>query len=651
MDLAWLTPPRFQPGDAELEIAAHIIAGGKSSRLYKKLVYDLQLAQEVSADQDSYALASVFNVEALARPGHAAAELQAAVDAELERFIAEGPTEAEVERARNQIERQLYQSLQKAGGRADLLNLYNHYLGDPGYLPKDIERYARATAADVKRAMQTYLSKNARVVVLAVRGEKKLDPDPPASAAIPVRGTDSINADEPWRNKAPKAAHAIVPHLPAPASFKLSNGLTVLHAERPNLPIVSMQLVVKAGLAASDPALPGVGDFATALLEEGTQSHDALELADAVEQLGASYATQTRRDTTTLRMDALARNAPNALGLLAEIAQHPTFPDQEVERQRKMRLSSIAEVREDASALADAAMVRALYGAGHPYGRTALGTEDATKRITATDLRKFWQRNFRPDNAALVVVGAIDADRLRRLAEREFGAWSAPGTDPAASVVSDPAAKPVRVVVVDKPGAPQTELRVGRVGTIRTNPEFPALQVLNEAIGGAFSSRLNLNLREQKGYTYDASSRFDAGRMPAPFVIRTAVRADAAGPAVKEIFSELKRAESAPLAPDELERARGSLRQSLSGLFETNGVTASSFGELFAYGLVLDYYKRLPAEFGAVNAPVLERLARRYLDPSSMTLIAIGDRQRLQTALATLDLGPIEVWTITGTLF
>jgi zinc protease len=653
LDLAWLTPPKFKSGDAELAIAGYILAGGKSSRLFKKLVYELQVAQEVSAAQDPYALTSIFEIEAVARSGHTAAELQPLIDTELDRLAAEAPAAAEVESARNQIERALYQSLQKVGGmngRADLLNMYNHYTGDPGYLPKDIERYARVTPADVQRVVRDHLRKDARLVVLAVRGDKKLDPDPPAPKIASNRGTESINADERWRNATPKAGPARVPTLPAPNAFALANGLKVLYLERPNLPIVSAQLVVDAGLAAGDPALPGVSDFTAAMLEEGTTSRSSQQLSDELERLGAGYAALTRRDTTSLEIDALARNFPDALALLADIAQHPAFPADEIERQRKSRLSTIAESREQARALADVALARALYGPAHPYGSSA-DTEASVTRIGETDLRSLWQRTFRPDNAALIVVGAIDAASLKALVERQWGDWKPASAAIASATSAKPTTSTARVIIVDKPDAPQTELRIGRIGTVRTTPDFAALQVLNEAFGGAYTSRLNLDLREDKGYTYGVGSRFNYGRMPAPFVIRTAVRSDVSAPAVKEVFSELKRVTASPLAADELKRARGSLTQSLPGLFETNEATVGSFGDLFAYGLPLDYYRKLPAEFSAVRAPTLEALARRYLDPSGMVVIAVGDRKNLEGTLQPLGLGPLEVWPITGTLF
>jgi zinc protease len=651
VDLAWLTPARFKPDDADLGVAATILAGGKSSRLHKRLVYELQLAQEVSAAQDAYAMTSIFDVQAFARPGHTAAELQAAIDVELDRFASEGPTEAEVERARNQIERSMFQGMQKVVGRADTLNMYNQYTGDPGYLPKDIARYAAVTTASVQRAVRAHLRKDARVVVFAVRGAKKLDPEPAVTSPPRTRATESINADESWRRKPPAAGPAPVPNLPAPQSFKLANGLTVLHLPRPGLPIVTAQLVVNAGLSANDPALPGAADFAAGMLEEGTTTRNAVQIAQEIEQLGAGYSAQTRRDATVLRIDALARNFPAALDLVADIAQHPSFPAEEVERQRKSHLSAIVEAREDAGTLAEVAFSRALYGPDHPYGRGNLGTEESMQRISEADLRDFWRRWFRPDNAALIVVGAIDTAELRALTERLWASWAAAPIAAPAKPEAPAASTAARVVIIDKPSAPQAELRIGRIGTVRTTPEFPALQVLNEAIGGGFTSRLNLDLREEKGYTYGIGSRFEYGRRPGPFVVRTAVKSDVAIPAIREILAQLKRAGAAPLTTEELQRARGSLTQSLPAMFETNGATGSSFGELFAYGLPLDYFRRLPSQLKEVRAADLLPLAQRYLDPAPMVVIAVGDRATLQPALEALKLGPIEVWTVAGKLF
>ncbi|MEO8741283.1 MAG: pitrilysin family protein [Casimicrobiaceae bacterium] len=651
VDLSWLTPPMFKPGDAELTIAASILAGGKASRLYQKLVYELQVAQDVSATQDSFALTSIFGVQALARAGRTGAELQPLVDAEIVRLATEGPTVAEVERARNQIERSIYQGLQKVGGRADQLNLYNQYLGDPGFLPKDIERYNRVTAADVQRAVRELLPMNARVVTLAVRGDKVLDPDPPAPPPLAVTGTESINADEAWRNRPPKPGPARVPVLPAPQSYKLANGLTVLHFQRPAMPIATAQLVVNAGLASGNSTQAGVPDFALSLLDDGTATRNSRQIAEQFEQLGAAFDATTRRDTSVLGVDGLSRNFAEAMALLADVAQHPTFPVEEIERKRQSRLSDVASATEQPGLLANVALARALFGAANPLGVSSIGTEKSIKQTTQAELRDWWQRQFRPQAAALVVVGAIEPATLRALVEREWGTWKPVGDPPAVTAPAPVATTAARAIIIDKPNAPQTEVRVGRIGAARSTPDYPALQVINYALGGGFTSRINLNLREDKGYTYGAGSRFDFGRNIGTFAVSTAVRSDVSAQAITEIEGELKRAGSAPFAAPELAKARGALTDSLPGRFETNGATTSSFADLFAYGLSLDYYQRLPAQFSAVNATMAEPLARRYFDPAKMVLIAVGDRTTLEAQLKKLGLDPIEVWPVKGTLF
>jgi len=434
-------------------------------------------------------------------------------------------------------------------------------------------------------------------------------------------------------------------------SFKLANGLTVMHFQRPQLPIASAELVVNAGLASTDPALPGVPDFAAAMLDEGTRTRSAQQIAEQFEQLGTAYGAQTRRDTTSLSVDGLSRNFADTMALLADVAQRPTFPADEIERQRKSRMNDIASAREEPGVLAAAAFARAVYGPGNPYGTSSIGTEKSVAQTTGADLRKWWQAQFRPANAALIVVGAIDAARLRALVEQEWGSWRPVGDAPAAATADSPTTTTARAVIVDKPNAPQTSLRVGRLGTERTTPDYPALQVLNFAVGGSYTSRINQNLREDKGYTYGAQSRFDYGRKLGSFFVATAVRSDVTEPAIHEIIGELTRAESAPLAVAELNQARGALTQSLPAKFETNDATASSFSELFAYGLPLDYYRRLPAQYSSVRVATTEALAHRYLDPNSMVFVMVGDRAKLEAALTKLGLGPVEVWPITGTLF
>ena len=650
LDVAWLTPPAFTPGDAELKIAADILAGGKSSRLYKKLVYDLQLAQAVSADQDSYQHTSIFDIQALARPGHTPAELEAAIDAELTRLANDGPTQAEIDRVRSIIERGTFEGLEKVGGnggRANRLNYYNQYTGDPGYLAKDLERLRRVTPDDVQRAVKRWLGKDARAVIYAERGEKKLPPDVPATPVENVgRQTEVINADEPWRNRPPAPGREIVPRLPVPASFRLRNGLTVYHYERADPPVVTARLVVNAGLYANPPATPGLADFSLSLQDEGTATRTSPEIADAFAQLGAEVGAQTQRDSSVLQIDALAAQFPAALALFADVALHPAFPPAEIERGRNSRLAAILAARDDPASISDAAFRRALYGTSHPYGQTTLGTESSVKALNGGELRAFWERWFHPNNAALIVVGAIDRRQLEALVEREFGAWpAAPVPRLPALANLPPKATRARLVLVDKPGVNQTDLRVGRVAATRASPDFFALQMLNEILGGSNTARLNANLRETQGFAYGAFSRFDFGRAPGPFSIVTSVRTDATDAAIAEIDRELVRLRRSSPDAAEFRKARGSMVRSLPGAFETNAGTAGAFGNLFTYSLPLDYFARLPGNLQAVGITAVDAVARRYLNPADMVVVGVGEKAAVEAGLEKLGLTPTETWS------
>src|SRR5471032_3017315 len=496
--MGWLTSPAYKPGYAELGVAAQILGGGKSSRLYKTLVYDKQIAQDVSANQSSNALTSVFSVDVTARPGHKPEEIEQAMNAELEQLRANGPTDKEIERARNGIETGMLGQVEKVGSNANMMNQYNQYTGDPGYLAKDIERYRKVTAAGVQRAVDTYLKNQARVVVYGVPGTPDLGPEVPTPAPGKVKpqpGT-AINADEAWRNKVPAAGPAPAIHLPQGKSFTLANGLTVIYNSNPGVPLVSTQLVIKSGSGANPLAQSGLSSFTAQLLQEGTATRTAPQIADEVAQLGAFLGTGSGVDASFAQLTSLKATFPQALDLLADVVQHPQFPQAEVERQRASRIGELAQQRENAGAVAARVEAAALYGPKHPYGNIQLGTEAALKATTRADLQAFWQQHYVPNNAALIVSGDIGEAELKTLAEAKFGAWKAGTVAP--SVNATPQTTRARLILVDKPGAPQTAVRLSTIAVDRKTPDYAPLQVMNAALGGLFTSRLSNNLREEK---------------------------------------------------------------------------------------------------------------------------------------------------------
>src|SRR5688572_1316706 len=424
--MAWITPPFFKPGDAEADVTATILGSGRSSRLYKKLVYEKQIAQDVTASQYSLMLGSVFSIEATARPGRTVDELEKAIDEELAALAAMPPDISEVTRARNQFETSTVSSLESISGLANRLNMYNHYVGKPDYLQADLARYSNITPANVQAFVRDQLKPSSRVVVQAVAGTPDFGPQvatppPPKSAA--GTGAESLNADEAWRAKPPAAGAARTATLPTPTMATLPNGLTLLLNERKGLPVVSASLVLKTGSDANPLDKPGLASFVAAMLDEGTTTRTALQIADEAAQLGASLSTSSSMDSTTISGRSLAKNFAATLNLMADVTLRPQFPQAEIERQRASRLGALLQQREHPSQVATQVAAAALYGPKHPYGFSEIGTEASVKAMTRDDMVAFWRQNFVPNNAALVVAGEISMKELRALAEKAFGAW------------------------------------------------------------------------------------------------------------------------------------------------------------------------------------------------------------------------------------
>jgi zinc protease len=651
--MAWLTPPAYQPGDAELAVTAQILAGGKAGRLYKSLVYERQIAQDTAAAQNSNALTSTFVIDVTARPGVEAAELEAAIDAELKALREVGPAELEVERARNTIETAMLTSIEKLGGAglANQINQYNQYTGDPGYLPKDLARLRRVTAADVQRVARSYLAPTTRVMVAGVPGKPELGPDPavrPVKAGAKTRIVAGINRDEAWRRQPPKPGPAPKFTLPAGDSFVLANGLRVIHHHNPALPLVAAELVLKSGSDANPDGQPGLAGFTAQMLQEGTATRSAPRIADEIAQLGAFLGTGSSTDASTVSLLSLRSTFAQALDVLADVVLHPAFPTAEIERQRAARIGALAQQRDNPEQVAGVAAAGALYGARHPYGYGQLGTEQVIRAVTRDDLYQFWRRHYLPGNAALIVSGDITLDELRALAEARFGAW--PRAVPKPTLPGDPEGTKARLVMVDKPGAPQTALRVTQIATNRKTPDYPALQVMNAAFGGLFSSRINLKLREEKGYSYGVFSGFRYDRTPGPFVIAGSVRLDATGASIAEIFKEVQAIRANPLPAAELAGARDSQVYSLPGQFETNSTIGASLAETYIFDLPADYWQSLPDQFRRVTAAQVQAVANRYLVPERMKVIAVGDKAKVLPQLKSLNLGQPELRDADGQL-
>ena len=650
--MAWLTDPIFKAGDAECDVIGRILGGGKSSRLYRHLVYEKRLAQDVSAHQYSLALGSLFLIEATAKPGVTPESLEQAIDNELGLFRAEGPTLEELEGARNTIETSIIRGLETLGGFggvADRLNLYNHFLGDPGYLHSDLQRYREASTEALRLVAESRLTEQSQVVVFGVPGQKIIDDVPRAGRSPDEAGeapAPELLTGQEWRMSPPEAGSPSLLLLPVPEVFTLPNGLKVYLVERHNLPIVSANIIVLSGSDRNPLQRPGLASFTAEMLDEGTKKRSAMDIARAAEQLGAKLSTGSTVDYSYVSVRTLKRNVDAAFELAADVLLSPAFAEAEVDRVRHDRLTRILQQRDDPSTVSSKAFLRAVYGPAHPYGFAEIGTEASNQVVTKTELEAFWHEGYLPGNAALVVSGNVTAGEVHDLAEKHFGSWAGPGAEPGEPL---PAGVPTRrVVVVDRPDLPQTVLRLGHVGVPRAHPDFVPIDVMNTALGGLFSSRINLNLREVHGYTYGASSAFASRRGAGPFIVATSVRADATAAAITEILGEIERMRAEELSGAELVTARESITRSLPGLFETTSEAASSIGQLFVHTLPLDHYRTLPLRVDAVTASDTLRVAHQFLRPDGLVVVAVGDRGRILADLEGLELGPIEEADLDG---
>ena len=642
--LAWITDPILTQGDAECDLIAKILGGGKSSRLYKKLVYEMRIAQDTAAQQSSLALGSIFVLEATCKPGIEPLQLEDAIREELERFQKEGPAEAELERARNTIESSIIRGLENLGGFggvADRLNQYNHFLGNPGYLPRDLERYAKATIGSLRARAQDKFRREAGVVVYGVPGTKTVNdvPKSPREQGAPDIKTSSIPGQD-WRKSPPTPGPAHALRLPVPKEFTLPNGLTVLLVEQHSFPIISANLIVLSGSDRNAPDLPGLASFTSSMLDEGTAKRSALQIAADCDQIGASLSAGSTTNMSYVAMRMLKRNVEAAFELVSDVLLNPAFAPEEIERVRNDRLTHILQQKDNPGVLSAKVFFDALYGSNHPYGYLDVGTEESNRNINRDLLTRFYETGYVPANSALVVAGDITEAELRALSDKYFGGWARSGSIAEIPAVHQNPKR--RIVIVERPDAPQTVLRIGHVGTARSNPDYVAIDVMNTALGGLFSSRINLNLREEHGYTYGASSAFAFRRGPGPFTVGTSVRTDVTAPAVIEIFRELERIRESEIEPDELATARQSIAQSLPGMFETTPEAAASIGQLFVHNLPLNYYHELPDEIERISASDVHRAARAYLMPENAVIVAVGNRDRIQPELEKLGL-PIEV--------
>jgi predicted Zn-dependent peptidase len=455
----------------------------------------------------------------------------------------------------------------------------------------------------------------------------------------------TLPAQAPDRTHPPALGPAPQLDLPPLQKRMLGNGIPVWIMESHEVPLAQVTLLVQAG-SSDDPAGKyGLASLTAAMLDEGAGSRTSLQIADAIDFLGADLTTTSSFDASAVRLNVPVARLPDALAIMGDVALRPTFPDDELNRLRQERLTALLQAKDDPAQIAPIAFARIVYGPMHRYGTAAMGTETTIKGFTTQDLRSFHSTMYQPGNSMLIVVGDVKPDQVMPLLERQFGAWKATATPQRTPV---PAARQLtegQIYIVDKPGAAQSQIRIGWVGVPRSTPDYFPIEVLNTILGGSFTSRLNQNLREEHGYAYGAGSRFDMRLSAGPFFAAAGVQTDKTADALREFFNELNNIVK-PVPADELRRAKNYIALGFPSEFETIGDLSAHLEELAIYKLPDDYYEKYVANIQAVTAEQVQKAAATYIQPKRFAVVVVGDRKVIEPGIRALNLEPVKVMTV-----
>ena len=622
--LAWPSTPRFHEDEAALSILASILGAGKVSRLHKTLVYERRIAQSVGVGNGPSEIAGEFYLEATAAPDHSIKEIEDAVLGEIEKIQKEPPSQEELQRIKNVMELQRIRQMAQVGGfggRANRLNSFNVFAGDPGLINTDFERYIAVTPEDISRVAQTYLS--ARLVSLVVLPEPSFNQTP----------EDVDRSLKPSPEKQKKF------NPPVTKRTKLGNGLNVLLVEKQELPIVTFGLLVGSG-ASTDPSnKPGLSALTSSMLQEGTTSHTSQEISSEFEFMGTQLNISVGRERTVFSTATIDRYFAKAMELISDIVKNPSFPPDEFDRIRKERLTSLRRLRDDSTALASRVAPGLIYGSDSAYGHPIGGTEESVGAFEIEDLIEYWKANYDPDSATLLVVGNVSLDDVKDITNKYFGDWNVKITDnqlekPMESLYSHSANL---IYLLDKPGAAQSIIRCGVLGPPRINANYSSLILLDSIFGGQFTSRLNMNLRQDKGYSYGYRSWIDWHKKSSLFGFGGAVETDVTGNALNETIKEARRIiADTPVSRNEFESAKAGLIREFPSLFETQGQILEGLAQIVSYDLPDDYYNHIIDEIASTSLEDVNRVAKEILSKDRLVTLLVGDRSVIEEQIKTL---------------
>lgn len=623
--MVWHSPAAYTPGDIQMTLAGSVLGDGVAGKLYQRLVAEKDLATEVSASQNSLLLGSQFNVEVTAKPDADLSKVEAETDEVLSEFVRTGPTEEDLKRQAAKIEVGVLSGLQSPDNIADRLNEFEFYFGEPNSFKKVLDMFRTATSSEVRDRAKSVLNPNARLIMRVI-------PQPVAAASGDPRATQPAMGSE--------SAFK----LPSPTTFKLSNGVQVFFWQRPELPLMNVSMLFRGGAALDPPAKAGASSIAAEMLSQGTGNLSAEGFENALSLLGGNFSAGAGRLRSSAGLTVLAANFDKALGLYTEALERPKFAKEDWDRVQKTMVAELGRSEETPRTISTNIASEKLYGKDTPYGTPSAGHPDTVKALSVDDAKAAYSRIFHPDGAVLFVAGSLSEAAVKDQLEKTIGAWKPTGVETAlptsAPFVPSTA---LRVYIFDKPQAVQTVVRFQFPSTKYSDPNRLKLNALSTLFGGTFTSRLNHNLREEKGYTYGAGSRFTLDPITGTFTASSDVRADVTGPALKEFLSEINKIRGGDITDAEAVKATSTMRsetvQALQGL---GGLIGTASG-LYVNGLPFETLNQDLAATAAIRAADINAIVHNAIDFDHGVLVLVGDKGLILKQISGLGLPTPEV--------
>jgi len=624
----WNVPEFGSPEEAQLDLVEQILGRGKTSRLYKRLVYKDQTATSATATNDTNEIGGQFDFTLTATPGGDLNKVEKAADEELQNFLKNGPSESELQIAKTQILGTYVRIVERIGGfggKSDLIARCQTFTGNPDCYKDYLKWVKAATPATVKKAAVDWLSDGDYVLAVQpypndYKTEAKLD-----------------------RSKEPAPGGPESLKLPALQKATLANGLKIVLAERHTAPVVNFTLMVDSGYAADPAPAPGTDSFAQRMLEEGTPTRDSLKIGEELESLSANFNAGANLDWSLVSLNTLKSTMDRSLDIYADLILHPAFPQKEFERIQKERIAGIKREKVTPQAMALRVVPTLLYGKGHPYAVpfTGTGTEASVGKMTREDLAKFHDTWFKPNNSTLLVVGDTSMSEIKPKLEKLLASWK-PGDVPHKTVPKVAQPEKDIVYLIDRPGSGQSVIFGAQLAPPLNDPDAVALQIVNDIFGGQFSSRINMNLREDKHWSYGVRSVLPPDRGQRPYISVSAVQTDKTKESIVELVKEYNGIVSTkPITPEELTNAQNNATLALPGSFETDQQVSGGYGTLLQNDVPEDYYNTFTQKVLAITPDSANEIAKKYILPDHLVWVVVGDMAKVEAGIRELNLGEV----------